>query len=156
MKAPASIFLALVAGGLLAADSDETRFKSRNYAPGKSLNDTAYRAAPYAPTPATKSVGAPAAAEKPSGSRWRFFSRKPPAETPKPAANEPLAHATPYAQQKNISVPTIKADPRAIQEKKPFIASADNTPDAPFKPAEKSEWKNPLLKPRQGIKEHIE
>jgi len=127
------MFLALCAGGLLAAD-DEVRFKARTYAPGKPSNDTAYRAAPYAPSPATKSVGAPAAAEKPSGSRWSFFRRKP-ADAPKPASCEPLANVTPYAQQKHISVPTLKADPHVVQEKKPFTSVAG---EVPLTPAEKS------------------
>ena len=154
MKTIVPIFLAFCAGGLLAADDDETKFKAKTYAPGKPLSDTAYRAAPYTPSPATKSVGAPAAPENPSGSRWSFFTRKP-AEASKPAPGEQSAHATPYVQQKHTAVPTIKADARAVQEKNPYV-STDTAPDYPFKPAEKSEWKNPLLKPRQGIKEPAE
>ena len=145
------VMIAAAACSLQAAD-DETQFKAKPYAPRKSSGDTAaYRASAYTPArPATAS--APAYESSAPKSRWSFFKRKP-AEEAKPLASEKLADATPYTQQKHISVPTIKADPGAIQEKRPYIASESAKAAEVFTPAEKSEWKNPLLKPRQGIKE---
>jgi hypothetical protein len=148
----ATVFLLVVSPRGLRADDDEVRFKAKTYAPGKSLNDAAYRAPAYAP----RAGGAPAA-DTPlqttsPGGRWTFFKRRQ-AEEPKRATDGRPAEATPYAQQKHISVPTVKANPLAIQEKKPFIASENGEA---FTPAEKSGWKNPLLKPRQGIKEPAE
>lgn len=138
----------------LRADDDEVRFKSRTYTPGKKVNGSTYRPSSYTPSRSLEPAAAPV--KKTSSSGWKFFSRKKDNAPATPAHNERLADSTAYTQQKNISVPTIKADPRAIQEKKPLITSNKDTPNSPFTPAEKSEWKNPLLKPRQGIKEHTQ
>lgn len=147
---------AVCAGCLIAADSDETTYSSRAYAPRKSAcNAKTYQAPAYTPARAPRTTGKPITTSA-SRSWWNPFRRtKTFAETPR--AEAPLrVEATPYQQQKHISVSTLKADPRAIQERKPFISSEKNAPNAGFTPAEKSEWKNPLLKPRQGIKDTTE
>ena len=144
---------AVCAGCVFAADSDETTYSSRAYAPRKSAgNAKTYQAPAYTPARATRTIGKPITTSSPR-SWWNPFRRaKTFAEAPR--AEAPLrVEATPYQQQKHISVSTLKADPRAIQERKPFISSEKNAPNAGFTPAEKSEWKNPLLKPRQGIKD---
>lgn len=147
---------AVCAGCVFAADSDETTYSSRAYAPRKSAgNAKTYQAPAYTPARAPRTTGKPITTSA-SRSWWNPFRRtKTFAETPR--AEAPLrVEATPYQQQKHISVSTLKADPRAIQERKPFISSEKNAPNAGFTPAEKSEWKNPLLKPRQGIKDTTE
>ena len=147
---------AVCAGCVFAADSDETTYSSRAYAPRKSAgNAKTYQAPAYTPARATRTIGKPITTSSPR-SWWNPFRRaKTFAEAPR--AEAPLrVEATPYQQQKHISVSTLKADPRAIQERKPFISSEKNAPNAGFTPAEKSEWKNPLLKPRQGIKDNPE
>ena len=142
--------LAVIACGIRAAD-DEARFKSKSYAPGKSQSDSkTYRASSYTPS-RSSSASAPALQSAPYKSSWSLFKRKP-ADEIKQASAEKLPEATAYQQQKQTSVPTPKADPSRIQDKKPYI-KRDSDPFEAFTPAEKSGWKNPLLKPRQGIKE---
>ena len=147
---------AVCAGCVFAADSDETTYSSRAYAPRKSAgNAKTYQAPVYTPARATRTIGKPITASA-SRSWWNPFRRaKTFAEAPRAAAPQRV-EATPYQQHKHIAVSTLKADPRAIQERKPFISSEKNAPNAGFTPAEKSEWKNPLLKPRQGIKDNPE
>ena len=140
--------------GLYAADDDETRFKAKPYTSRNSQSDSkAYRASAYTPS-RSSNVSATAFQPAPTQSRWSLFKRKPAGEA-KQASAEKLPEAIAYRQQKHTSVPTIKADPGAIQEKKPYI-KRDSDPFEAFTPAEKSGWKNPLLKPRQGIKESVE
>lgn len=59
-----------------------------------------------------------------------------------------------FKQQRHIVVRSIPADPRKIKEKKPFISGVGKQRDKEFVAKEKSRAKNPLLKPRQGIKEY--
>ncbi len=149
-------FCAACAGFVLAADSDETAYSSRAYAPRSSAGRAKpYQAPGYAPSRPPRTVGKPLATSSPSR-WWNPFHRNKTLEVA-PSAKTPLqVEATPYLQQKHTSVPTFKPDPRAIQERKPFIASERNVSNGGFTPAEKSEWKNPLLKPRQGIKDTAE
>ena len=127
---------AVCAGCVFAADSDETTYSSRAYAPRKSAgNAKTYQAPVYTPARATRTIGKPITASA-SRSWWNPFRRaKTFAEAPRAAAPQRV-EATPYQQHKHIAVSTLK-----------------NAPNAGFTPAEKSEWKNPLLKPRQGIKD---
>ena len=151
---PLFIALFAIAALGLRADDDETKFKAKTYTPGKSASGTAYRPATYTPSSRARPVSDAQLQPTPaSRSRWSFFKRSKTADEAKPVAAEKLADASTYQQQKHISVPTVKPNPLAIQEKKPYIKSDKDTP---FTPAEKSGWKNPLLKPRQGIKESAE
>ena len=149
-----SIFAAFIActGVLRAADADETPFKPRAYSPRKTLNDSSYRAASYVPSDTSHPVGK-ALEEPKTSSRWNFFKSRKTAAEPKQAKDAQLRDAQAYTQQKHISVPTIKADPRDVPDKKPFNESVKKLGDATFTPTEKPQAKNPLLKPRQGIKE---
>ncbi len=148
------IFLALIActGVLRAAEADETPFKPRAYTPRKKLNDSSYKAATYVPPDTAHPVGK--TLEEPRSSRnWFFFKPRKQAAEPKHTTDAQLRDAQTYTQQKHISVPTIKADPRDVQEKKPFNEPSKKLDNATFTPTEKPQSKNPLLKPRQGIKE---
>lgn len=144
------------ASWVFAADSDETAYSSRAYAPRRSAATAKpYQAPAYAPSRAPHTTGKPITT--PSPRRWWNPFRRAETLVDAPRAATPLlVEATPYRQQKHISVSTLKADPSAIQERKPFISSEKNASNAGFTPAEKSEWKNPLLKPRQGIKDTTE
>lgn len=154
MTIRSSIIAALIActGLLHAADPDETHFKPKAYSPRKTLNDASYRASTYVPLDTSHPVGK--ALEDPSRfSRWNFFKSRKTAAEFKQAPDARLTDADAYTQQKHISVPTIKADPRDVPDKKPFKESVKKVGDATFTPEEKPQGKNPLLKPRQGIKE---
>lgn len=153
-KRPYILFMALVAfaGVLHAAGEDEVRFRPKAYAPRKSLNDSAYTAAAYTPSEKlrqeNKRFDEPRAVR-----RWNLFKRNTTVTEAKQVHDAELTDAPAYTQQKHISVPTIKADPRDVPEKKPFEAPDKKITNAGYTPAEKPQAKNPLLKPRQGIKE---
>lgn len=132
-------------------NDDETHFKPKAYAPGQTLRDRTFSESVYVPSVSNRSIGkrveAPGAA-----SRWRFFKREKTLDEAKKLADVSVEHGTDYKQEKQISVPTIKADQRDVTDKKPFVESDIKLPDDTFKPKEVSREKNPLLAPRQGIK----
>jgi hypothetical protein len=147
--------LLLLACAAQAADED-ARFKPKAYVPSKPAQNRAYQAAEYAPGKAL-SAAAPAtgkSAEPARHSIWSFFKAKPFENTPK-LADAPAADAAPYAQSQQITVPTMTPDRKAINmdEHKPYIEGENKLQAAGYKPPEKPREKNPLLAPRQGIKE---
>lgn len=153
-KRPYILFMALAActGVLHAADEDEVRFRPKAYAPRKSLNDSAYTAAAYAPSEKLRRENT-RFDEPRAVHRWNLFKRNTTVTAAKQVHDAELTDAPAYTQQKHISVPTVKADPRDVPEKKPFEAPDKQITNAGYTPAEKPQAKNPLLKPRQGIKE---
>ncbi len=130
---------------------DETHFKPKAYAPGQVLRDRAYTESVYAPSVPNSSIGKRIEAPR-TASRWRFFKREKTADDAKKLTDVSMEHETAYKQEKQISVPTLKADQRDVTDKKPFVESDIKLPDDTFKPKEASREKNPLLAPRQGIK----
>lgn len=143
-----SIILLLLAGTAVAAD-DEARFKTKAYT-GKTLQDRSYQPAAYTPAAKPLSTGAPL---KPSsGGFWNIFKSKGD-KTGKRLAGNTQAQDTPFVQREHISVPTISADPSVAPEKKPFDNAGKRVTDGSYKAPDKPTEKNPLLKPRQGIKE---
>jgi hypothetical protein len=147
------LILATVCSCALAAagSDDEVRFKPKTYAPRQTLRDSTYRESVYTPSDAPQRTGG--RVEAPSTpSRWRLFSRDKKLDSPKKLADAPVEHEEDYQQRQRISVSTLKADPRDIPDKKPFEERGSKLSDANFKAKEKSNEKNPLLAPRQGIK----
>jgi hypothetical protein len=139
---------ALIACCARAAD-EEARYKPKAYS-GKALSDRSYQAAAYQPSAPTRSIGTPA--KNSSGGFWSRFKSKGSVEEPR-LAGAAAVNAPAYVQEKHISVPTTPPDPSAVPEKKPFDDSGKRVTDATYKAPDKPTEKNPLLKPRQGIKE---
>lgn len=142
------IALALIARCACAAD-DEARYKPKAYS-GKALDDRTYQAATYKPAPASRSIGT--AAKPSSGGFWSLFKSKGSVDEPRLSGASTVKDPA-YSQQQRISVPTTPPDPTVVPEKKPFDDSGKRVTDTGYKPPEKPTEKNPLLKPRQGIKE---
>ena len=132
------------------AGDDEARLKPKAYSPGKTQQNRPYQAAAYAPAQASRTIGAPLSDSR--GGFWRFFKPKPLEKMPL-LPNSPAAGSTPYVQRQQITVPSITPDQTAVlSEHKPF--SGDKKLEAAgFTAPEKPREKNPLLAPRQGIKE---
>ena len=157
------LLLASLGAAARAADNDEVKFKPKAYAPHRTLQDGAYSGKTYAPSSSQPSVGAPLPEQKKSF--WSIF--KPSAHAPEdrplpnpqalsdaqalPNAQAPADRA--YKQEKQISVVTVKADPRDAPEKSPLDKNGKKVADNPYKAPDKPEGKNPMLRPRQGIKE---
>ncbi len=133
-----------------AADGDEAHFKPKSYAPHKSLSSHTYSAAAYTPSGKMWS-GEKRYEAAPASERWRPFKSDKAMTDARQVHDELLKDATAYTQQKQISVPTIKADAKDIPEKKPFEESGKKLTDLSYKPSAASKDKNPLLSPRQSI-----
>ena len=137
--------------GTVRAGDDEAHFKPKNYAPSKSLGDPSYSAHAYAPATASQPLGTTI---KPTEkSHWSFFTSKNPALDDKKVSSAPEEKGVAYKQQQQISVPTLPPDPSSVPEKKPFDANGKKVTDANYQAPKPSNEKDPMLKPRQGIKE---
>ncbi len=132
-------------------NDDETHFKAKTYEPSRSLSDRTYHESAYTPSRPSSSEGKRLEAPGTPG-RWRLFDRGEKLTATRQLADAPADHETAYKQEKQISVPTLKSDPRDVPEQKPFKETVKNLSDASFKSKEASREKNPLLAPRQGIK----
>jgi|GEM_PF-1256146 len=162
--------LCLLAVSAFCAD-DKVSFKPQPYKPGKELNAKTYAEKPY--------TSSDKAAARPIGGAWTTDQMKPftpataqpftaqpfSAKTPpdaKPFAAPQLAPAEPYTHnEKQTYVPSITPPPMMDEkQKKPFVvktpygAWTNKALSAEmFVPSEKPKDKNPMLQPRQGIKE---
>lgn len=136
------------------AANDDARFKPKEYKESKRTANSAFKGKGYTPSKQKQASDSTYKRSK-RAEGWSLFKSKR-AERGEKLQTEALADIKPYKQEKHTVVPTTKADPRAIEEKKPFVKSEQELPAEVFKPAEKSEWKNPLLKPRQSVKEFNE
>ncbi len=138
------------------AEDDEVRYRPKTAAPAKTAQSRSYQAAAY--TPAKTAHAAEAAAEKRAepahAGFWHFFRPKPAAQPAKLADASPAA-SEPFVQRPPITVPTMTPDRKAINmdEHKPYVEGESKLVSAGYKPADKPREKNPLLAPRQGIKE---
>lgn len=143
-----ALLLSLFACAALA-EEDEVRFRPKTYRPAQALKDNAYQSAVYTPAPP------PAAATRRPESRggfWSFFTSRPLDAAPA-FKDAPPARKTPYEQHRQVVAASITPDPGAAAEHKPFVEGANKLEAAGYTPPEKPREKNPLLAPRQGIKE---
>lgn len=132
------------------AEDDEVRFKPKAYQPGKTLPDATYQASAYAPAKAAQgSTGA--RLEKARGGFWGLFKAKPLENAPS-FEDAPEAQKAPFVQTRQISAPSMTADPGATAEHKPFVSNEKKLEDEGFAAPQRPREKNPLLAPRQGIK----
>jgi hypothetical protein len=147
-----TLTLLLLSAGLQAAlgENGEVRFKPKEYSPRSTLETRSYSGSSYTPSARPAPIGTPLAA--PKKWNWPFFSSKAPALEDKKFSGGQDVKAVAYKQQKQTSVPTIKATPATIQEEKRFDAAGKNMDGKDYKAPEPSNEKNPLLAPRQGIK----
>lgn len=136
----------------LRADDGETRFKPKTYVPRNTVGSQAYRAPTYMPSDTPRPTGTALDAPRAS-SVWRFFRPKDSAKEAKQLHDAPLRDSEAFVQQKKISVPSIHVAQGSVTEQQPFNAAGKQLNQAGYQASEPSRSKNPLLKPRQGIKE---
>ncbi len=147
-----------------ANDNDEVRFRPRKSAPEKRLD-----AKPYQPSKqaAVKNYSGKTfePAKKVAAPQPKIFQAKP--YENRPAANRdddlPVYVGKNDGQGKDFvpndkktTVRSIPADPRdQPEEKKPYVVKNSDVEDKKYEPKADNDkrGKNPLLKPRQGIKE---
>ena len=134
------------------AGDDEAHFKPKSYAPRNTLQDRSYSGSAYSPSSASQP--ADTRAEPSKSGRWTFFAPKAPALADRKLTGAQEDKGEAYKQERQISVPTIRADPSVVPAEKPFDANGKKLTGTDYKAPEAPREKNPLLKPRQGIKEH--
>ena len=147
-----SLPLCLWAVGAHCAD-DEVTFKPQTYKPRKELSTRTYSEKSY--TVSDKAAARPTGKQLPQSQ-----SRQPdmkPLVTKDPLNGKsleppPPMQPNPFAQSdKQTYASTISPAKTAPTERKHFVTNKVSA--ATFVPAEKPKEKNPLLQPRQGIKE---
>jgi len=144
------------------ANDDEAKFKPQGYTPRKdSLNARTFSEKPYT---VSEKAGSRPTGNPISPAQARQVEMKP-LVTKEPLNSKsleppPSMQVDPYVRgDKQTYASTISPDKLATAtERKPFVVTTNklNTAKAPTKdfiPTEKSKEKNPMLQPRQGIKE---
>lgn len=136
---------------------EEARFKPKTYVPSKPALNRSYEASEYLPSKNAFSATFTSRKGTEPARRgfWNLFKAKP-AEAPSKLADAATADAKPYTQSQQITVPTMTPDRKAINmdEHKPYVEGENKLQAAGYQAPDKPREKNPLLAPRQGIKEH--
>ena len=160
MKGKLSILMTvLLAAVAFASDKDEVEFKALKYKPAKTMDAKEYKPAKTMDVKTYKEkVFAPK--DSPAISAPKIYGVKPYSQQPDQHLDLPVyakegktADDKAYKPGTPQKVLTIPADPRLVPEKKPFDDKGKKVEAKEFKPEEKPKTENPLLKPRQGIKE---
>jgi hypothetical protein len=150
---------ASLAAAAFAACGGEVEFKALEYKPGKTLEAKEYKPG--------KTLGVKTYKEKvftpkdaPAAPAPKVHGEKPYAQQPDQHLDLPVyakegkaAEDKAYKPGTPQKVLTIPPDPRLVPEKKPFDDKGKKVEAKEYKPEEKPAAENPLLKPRQGIKE---
>lgn len=129
---------------------DEVQLKSKTYEPRKTFSATAHRSAEYQTRP-SRTVSA-RQAEPQRGSWWKIFRSRSPSSVSTPLSGTAAAESVPLRQDKQITAATMKAVPQSVTEKKPYASGVSQTSKS-YTPDNRPRPKNPLLRPRQNIKE---
>ncbi len=130
--------------------AEETQLKPQAYetrqaSPSSSLRSSSFHSAP-SQTLRSKQ------AEKQIGRWWQFFRSRKPDPAAAPFSGAAPAASVPLRQDQQISAATLKAAPPSVTEKKPYETGVSKTVK-PYTPDNRPRPKNPLLRPRQNIKE---
>jgi len=140
---------------LQAAEEDDVQFKPKTYVPGKSGTFKSCPATPYRPSEksASRSIGPVYDAKGKEASRDAFSPATRELDAPALKPSDPVpARAYTHTDQQTF-VATMTPDPAVAAEQKPFESKSGKLRADPFTPAERPHEKNPLLRPRQDIKE---
>ena len=134
-----------------AVGEEDVKFRTRTYKASSTLDSSAYQSPSYVSQRVRTTEKAPQNTRS-QGFWQRFISRRS-KESDVPLEAEPSVKTTPLKQGPPIRVPTIQTPAGLIPEKQPFVAADKKCEDKIFQDKKTSEEKNPLLTPRQGIKE---
>ncbi len=129
---------------------DEVQLKSKSYDSRKNVSTTTLRSRTYESSPLRTHDYKQA--EQTSSRWWKIFTPGKSEPVSAPLSGTAAAQSTPLRQDKQISAATIKAVPQSVTEKKPYETGA-NKSVKPYTPDNRPKAKNPLLRPRQNIKE---
>lgn len=131
------------------ADRD-VKFKAKTYEPRKTYEAKPYEAKRYSPH-----GGAVRAAPYTPGraGAWKAQGERQAAPARPFNGDAEAVPARTFTPGPAPSVKTFKSDPADVQERKPYVPKAPDPEHKAFIPPVKKDEYNPLLTPRQGIKE---
>ncbi|MBP5510250.1 MAG: hypothetical protein J6Z49_04980 [Kiritimatiellae bacterium] len=126
------------------------KFKAKTYEPRKTFEAKPYEAKPYSPH-----GGAVRAAPYTPGraGTWKMQGERQTAPARPFNGDAGTVPARTFTPGPAPSVKTFKSDPADVQERKPYVPKAPDPEHKAFTPPTKKDEYNPLLTPRQGIKE---
>ncbi|MDD4623316.1 MAG: hypothetical protein PHG71_08790 [Kiritimatiellae bacterium] len=128
----------------------EVKLKQKAYEPRKKLEASQLRTRTYKPEDSRDLKTKPIKTRREGW--WNVFRSKKPESVSDPLRGAASVESTPLRQNKRISAATMKAVPQSVTEKKPHETGVSKSAK-PYTPDNKPRPKNPLLRPRQNIKE---
>ena len=147
----ASLLFLLFFAAVLSVRADRgVKFKAKTYEPRKTFKGKTYEAKPYSPNVGT--VRSETYTPAHTGS-WKTQDERRTAPARPFDGGAGKAPAQTFTPRDTPSVKTFKTDPADVQERKPFVKNAPDLEHKSFTPPEKKDEYNPMLTPRQGIKE---
>ena len=126
------------------------KFKAKTYEPRKTFEAKPYEAKPYSPR--TGAVRAAPYTPARTGT-WKVQDDRRTAPARPFNGDAGTAPAQTFTPRDAPSVKTFKTDPADVQEHKPYEKKAPEAGHKTFTPPKKDDGYNPMLTPRQGIKE---
>ena len=129
---------------------DEVQLKPKIYEPRKAFSSDSHRTTKYQPDSSRSFISKQAEPQR--GRWWQIFRSKKPTPVSTPLSGAKTAQSVPLRQDRQISAATLKAVPKSVTEKKPYNSGVSQTVK-PYTPDNRPKPKNPLLRPRQNIKE---
>lgn len=145
----AALLVLLLASPSVRADRD-VKFKAKTYEPRRTFKGKTYEAKPYSP-------GAGAARGKAYApvrtAAWKHQDAGGPEPSRPFDGGAGAAPARTFTPCDAPSVKTFKTDPADVPERKPYVKNEPDPEHKSFAPKTEDGTYNPMLTPRQGIKE---
>jgi len=148
------LFVAMTAF-VLHADNT-VQYKTRTYTPGKTASQKTFQEKPYSSSKAQTQRSYET--EKSYTSDDHLLRQKSATDTPfesqkKAVESAPAEHTLYTPSEQKTTVSTMSANPAVVTDEKPFESQTGTLESKVYKPREKKPETNPLLRPKQGIKE---
>lgn len=140
----------LFALALTGKADEEARLKQKAYEPRKNLVPSQISTPPYQSAD-SRNIKTKRVKSRREG-WWKIFSSRKPEPVAEPLRGATSAESVPLRQDKQIYAATMKAVPPGVTEKKPYETGVSKAAK-PYTPDNRPRPKNPLLRPRQNIKE---
>jgi len=155
---PALFSLCVVMTAFALHADNTVQYKTRTYTPGKTSSQKNFEAKDYQPSKARRQRDYETA--KPYDTDYQKNQKDitdRPFETRKEAVGSTPAEHTLYTPSDNPTrISTMSANPAVVTDEKPFEAQTGTLDSKVYKFSEKKSVTNPLLRPKQGIKEQGE
>ncbi len=156
----ARFFLCVAMTSFVLHADNTVQYKTRAYTPGKTTSLKTFEAKDYQPsksrTQRTYETEKPYASDADYQKSQKSITDRP-FETRKEAVeSKPAEHTLYTPSDRQTLISTMSANPAVVTDEKPFEAQTGALGSKVYKAGEKKPETNPLLRPKQGIKEQGE